>query len=72
MVDNLTLSIGSTGAGTRVNTLFPHAGSVVGTVWVNCTLGSAVGRNSNIVGKTGAGSNSSCHIILTLGERSTW
>ena len=71
MVDHLTLSIGSTGSGTGVNTPLPHTGSVVGTISVDGTLGSAVGRNSDVVRKTGAGSNSSCQIILTLRERST-
>ena len=71
MINHLALSIGSTGSRTGINTLLSYTGSVVGTVWVNGTLRSAVGRDSNIVRKTGAGSNSSCHIILTLGERST-
>ena len=71
MVDHLTLSIGATGAGAGVNTPLPHTGSVVGTVRVDGALRSAVGRNSNVVGQTGAGSNSSCQVILTLGEGST-
>ena len=72
MVDNLALSIGSTGARAGVNTSLPHTGSVVGTVSIDGTLRSAVRRNSDVVRKTGAGSNSSCQVILTLGERSTW
>ena len=72
MVDNLALSIGSTGAGAGVNTLLPDTRSVVGAVWVDGTLRSAVRRYSNVVRQTGAGSNSSCQVILTLGERSTW
>ena len=60
MVDHLTLSIGSTGAGAGVNTPLPHTGPVVGTISVDGTLWSAVRRNSNVVRKTGAGCNSSC------------
>ena len=71
VVDHLALSIGATGAGAGVNTPLPDAGSVIRTVWVDGTLRPAVGRNSNVVGKTGAGSNSSCQVILTLGEGST-
>ena len=71
VVDHLALSIGATGARAGVNTPLPDTGSVVWTVWVDGTLRPAVGRNSNVVGQTGAGSNSSCQVILTLGEGST-
>ena len=57
MVDDLALSCWSTGSGTRVTALLSDTGQVAGTLTVENALRSAVGRDSDISGQAGAGSD---------------
>ena len=68
VVHHLTLGIGTTGSWTGVDTFLPDTGQVAGTVGVDGALGSAVGRNSDVVGQTGAGRHLPGHVVLALRE----
>ena len=67
MVDHLTLSIGSTGAGAGVHTLLVDAGSELTTVRADHTLWPAVGRVALISRNAGADTNSVNLSVLTVG-----
>ena len=69
VVDDLTLGCRSTGPGTRVTALLSGTGEVAGTITVEKTLRSAVGRNSDISGQTGTGCETS--LVPALREWST-
>ena len=69
VVDHLTLGCRSTGPGTRVTALLSETGEVAGTLTVENTLRSAVGRNSDISSQAGTGCDTS--LASALGERPT-
>ena len=69
MVDDLALGCRSTGPGTRVTTLLSDTGQVAGTLIVEDTLRSTVGRNSDISGQAGTGCDAS--LVPALREWST-
>ena len=68
VVDHLTLGCRSTGPGTRVTALLFQTGEVPGTLTVENTLRSAVGRDSYISRQAGTGCHAS--LVSALRERS--
>ena len=69
MVDDLTLGEGTAGPRARVTALLTDAGQVAGTLTVEDTLRSTVGRNSDISGQAGTGSDAS--LVPALREWAT-
>ena len=67
----MTFGIWSTGSWTGVDTFLPDTGQVAGAVRVDAALGSAVRRNSDIVGETGAGRHLPAQVLLALREGTT-
>ena len=67
MIDHLALSIGSTGAGTGVDTLLLDTGHGQGTLRAEETLRAAVGRTSEISLQAGADRSGSFRATLTEG-----
>ena len=69
MVDDFTLGEGTAGPWAGVTALLSDTGEVAGTLTVENTLRSAVGRNSDISSQAGTGCDTS--LASALGERPT-
>lgn len=66
MVLNATLGIDAARSVTGIATLLGNAGTIGGAIGVHHTLGSAVGRSSNVVSQAGAGCLLSTHTTLGI------
>lgn len=70
MVNYITLSTYTTGAGARVNTFFAYTSQITRTFWIYCALWSAIRWASKIIWQTRTWWSSS--YIVTLGIGTTW